>query len=457
MSDIVINTYNLKQYAQRMGNVNSRITKLDWRLKTLYSQVGLQGLLSLIQADAMTCYSWRLLRCQSYLNQTATDFEKTENYISQFDPANFRLPSPTDVWLDFVRSNSSTWNSHLRNIQRTFRNRYSLGLVGFGAVESALWLMHTDAWTAFWGGDLSYSYDGSVWSTESEDGESFFKVLTSESSGLIEPEYAEYKNKKLKKISKQDSIDVPWQKDNLPDEDWYEKTGTILEVKEEIKAEGSVLEGRLAGDNGWAEGSVDVKVLTGEAHASASGGLYVYEADKNGNIKRILSPGVSAEVGASVAVFQVEAEGRIGLGEDKNMLGLYGDVDAKVLSAEAKAEASVNRNEVFLGASAEADLAKVSASGGIAVLGTDIGINGSLKVGIGAHAEVGYTDGKFKVDIGAAVGVGFDLGFEVDVSGTVDAVCDFASSAWEGVSNTVSDAWNGVNDTVSGAWNWLFG
>ena len=86
------------------------------------------------------------------------------------------------------------------------------------------------------------------------------------------------------------------------------------------------------------------------------------------------------------------------------------------------------------------------------MLGTDVGVTGSLKVGVGAHAEVGYTDGKLKVDIGAAVGVGFDLGFEVDVSGTVDAVVDVATSAWDGV----TDAWDSATDAISDAWNWLF-
>lgn len=55
------------------------------------------------------------------------------------------------------------------------------------------------------------------------------------------------------------------------------------------------------------------------------------------------------------------------------------------------------------------------------MLGTDIGVSGAVKVGIGAHAEVGYTDGKFKVDVGAALGVGVDIGFGY-ISGTVDAV-----------------------------------
>jgi hypothetical protein len=51
----------------------------------------------------------------------------------------------------------------------------------------------------------------------------------------------------------------------------------------------------------------------------------------------------------------------------------------------------------------------------------------------GAHAEAGYTDGKLKVDVGAAIGVGVSIGFEVDVSGTVDAVTGWAESAWDKV------------------------
>lgn len=177
--------------------------------------------------------------------------------------------------------------------------------------------------------------------------------------------------------------------------------------------------------------------MTGEAHASAAAGLYVYEKDKDGNTKRIFSPGVNAEVGASASVLEGSAEGRIGLGKDKNALGVYGGAEAKVLTAEAKAKVAVNRKEVFAGASAEADVAKVSAHGGVSVLGTDVGVSGSVKFGIGAHANVGYTDGKVKVDVGAALGLGADVGFEVDVSGTVKgisngvkAVCKGARSAW---------------------------
>lgn len=311
---------------------------------------------------------------------------------------------------------------------------------------------------SFWKGELEHKGEGAVWSTASEDGESFFDVLSGGYSVSAKPDYGKYKDKKV--LGDKDHLNVNVDQTKIrdedkqvnPDEKWYKEKATLFETTAQAKVEGSVLDGKIAGSNDWAEGSVEGKLLTGEAHAEASGGLYVYTKNKDGSTKKIFSPGVSAEVGASVAVVQVEAEGRIGLGEDKNMLGVYGDVEAEVLTAEAKAKVALNRKEIYAGASAEADIAKISGSAGVSVLGTDVGVSGSLKVGVGAHAEVGYTDGKLKVDIGAAVGVGFDLGFEVDVSGTVDAVADVAASAWDGVTN----AWDSTTDAISDAWNWLF-
>lgn len=311
---------------------------------------------------------------------------------------------------------------------------------------------------SFWKGELEHKGEGAVWSTASKDGESFFDVLSGSYSVSAKPDYGKYKDKKI--LGDKDHLDVNVEQTTIrnenkqvnPDEKWYKEKGTLFETTAQAKVEGSVLDGKIAGGNDWAEGSVEAKVLTGEAHAEASAGLYVYTKNKDGSTKKIFSPGVSAEVGASVAVVQVEAEGRIGLGEDKNILGLYGDVEAEVLTAEAKAKVAFNRKEIYAGASAEADVAKISGSAGISVLGTDVGVTGSLKVGVGAHAEIGRTDGKLKVDIGAAVGVGFDLGFEVDVSGTVDAVVDVATSAWDGV----TDAWDSATDAISDAWNWLF-
>lgn len=93
MTDIKVDTYKLNQYAQRLSDVNSRINRLDGRLNSLYTQVGLLELWSLIQADALTGYSCRLLRCRAYLQQTASDFEAVEKQLAKQDPTDFSKPA----------------------------------------------------------------------------------------------------------------------------------------------------------------------------------------------------------------------------------------------------------------------------------------------------------------------------------------------------------------------------
>ncbi|MBR0208935.1 MAG: hypothetical protein IJQ43_08560 [Oscillospiraceae bacterium] len=242
--------------------------------------------------------------------------------------------------------------------------------------------------------------------------------------------YGEWKNKKAFNkglgLPEQKKIDGPQRN---KDEKWYKKSGTIIQSEKDFfSGEATWKEYSAEGKSKYAQGSADVKFATAEYHGKGSAGLYVYEKDANGNTKRIFSPGVEAEVGASAALMTASAEGRIGLGENNNMLGVYGNGEVEVASAEAKAKLAINRNEVHGELSAEANLVKAEGSAGVSVLGTDIGVNGAVKVGVGAHAEIGYTDGKFKVDVGAAIGVGVDLGFEVDVSGTVDAVKSLSKS-----------------------------
>ena len=78
---IKVDTYKLRSYAQRLQSVNSRISRLDRRLDSLYWDVGLLDLWNLMQADLLTGYSWRLQRAATYLNDTAFDFEKAENEL----------------------------------------------------------------------------------------------------------------------------------------------------------------------------------------------------------------------------------------------------------------------------------------------------------------------------------------------------------------------------------------
>lgn len=78
---ITLDTYKLRSYAQRLQSVNQRIIALDSKMDGLYWQVGLLDLWNLMQADLLTGFSWRLLRCSGYLNDTANDFDSAENNL----------------------------------------------------------------------------------------------------------------------------------------------------------------------------------------------------------------------------------------------------------------------------------------------------------------------------------------------------------------------------------------
>lgn len=80
-TQISVDTYKLRNYAQRLQTVNGRISRLDGRIDSLYWRVGLSDIWNLMQADILTGYSWRLNRCVSYLNNTATDFENAESAL----------------------------------------------------------------------------------------------------------------------------------------------------------------------------------------------------------------------------------------------------------------------------------------------------------------------------------------------------------------------------------------
>lgn len=439
MADIELNTYALEQYAGRLRGVNGRLRQLDQDLKSLYFSVGLLGLYRLAYIDCLIGYSSRLARCANALDAAKADFESVERELQRQDPLNFKPPVWAFAGAPMPPINHGagggfrgSWKDWIRNLLRNGA-RFGVAGVTVGAVADGLLMLLRD-------GELSIESEWSRWSAKTDD-DNYLKVLTATASLGAKTGDAGYKNDDYfdKVKIEQDKKSNPSKQVN-PDEKWYDKKGTIFSVEEEAKLEGSVVAGKISGKSSWGQGEVESKILTAEGHAKLSGGFYVYDKDENGNVKRIFSPGVEAEVGASVALVQTKAEGRIGLGEDNNMLGVYGNVEGEAFSAEAKAKVAVNKNEIFAGASAEANLAKVSGAAGISVLGTDLGVTGSLKVGVGAHANVGYTDGKLKVDIGAAVGVGFDLGFELDVSGTVDAIKDVASSAWKGAKKL----WKGI-------------
>lgn len=216
-------------------------------------------------------------------------------------------------------------------------------------------------------------------------------------------------------------------------------------VSADVGIERSILAGELSGETDFARGSVSAKVGTASADASIGAGLYVY--DQAGN--KLIAPSVAATVGVSVAALIVEGSGSVDLFDD--YVGLYGkgNVDVAEASADASAKFTVFDEKGNLDiqggieASAEANLVEASGSAGVKVLGADVGVSGSVKVGVGAHAKAGYVDGHLKVDVGVALGVGASLGFDIDVGGIVDGIGTMAADCWSDISNRASDLWKG--------------
>lgn len=416
MSEISVDTNRLQSYASRLEAVKKRIDSFNGTIDNLYLRYGLAGFYNIKYKYKPSTKN--ILKIKAYLTETKTSFESTEKELSKLDPANFKPPAG--------------WSGVKQ------KSKDSVSKPETGSSESFMAVL----WKDFFNGDLKVESDGKDTTILG-----FIQAVTV-STMSVSPEFVSYEDddaisdrvNKNREKNKEKKL-FPEQKKKSykkvgEDEDFYDKNGTILEVKAEHKKEKTWREFKGEGEGDYTEGSYDVKVGDVEAHANASAGLYVFEKDENGKTKRVFSPSCSAEIGASVSVLAASAEGRIGLGDDHNMLGVYGDADAKVLTAEAKGKVSViPGKEVYAGASAEADLVKVSATAGVSVLGTDIGVTGSLKVGVGVHAEVGYTDGKLKVDVGAAFGVGADVGFEVDIGGTVKAVVGGAKSVYKGAKN----------------------
>lgn len=215
------------------------------------------------------------------------------------------------------------------------------------------------------------------------------------------------------------------------DKKFYEQ-GYALLSKELLnkKASAQIWNGSYSKNGKAGEFNVNATIGVAEAHSNIEAGIYSYKKDENGNLKKIFAPAINAAVGASITAFKAHTDGRLGFGDNHNMLGVYGKGDAtagKVSASGSTCVALFDKNgninpQANANVELEAIAGELKGTAGISVLGVDAGVRGSINVGIGAHANVGYTDGVFKVDIGAAVGIGGSVGFEVDVGGAVNAV-----------------------------------
>lgn len=318
----------------------------------------------------------------------------------------------------------------------------SLSLLGLDISEDVSKIFGSSsiaAYAAKWKTEHSESYFGKLEISESEkfgtkNGIDGFNKWAKDK--LIENDH--YIEEKDEFYLDEDGNEIKKTKDSPT---FYDKELTLGEISEEVSARISIYDGTFdVGENG----KIGVTVGEAEAHAGVSAGFYVIGADG----EKKFSPGVNAEIGASVTAFEAEWEQQW-LGNEN--LGLNTDVGLTAGKAETKADIGAKifsedgKLDVQLGASASAEAiaGEAEASVGVNVLGGEVGVTGGVNFGIGAHADVGYRDGVFKCDVGASLGVGVSLDVEIDVGGMVDGVCDAA----ETVGDFVSDAWNDF-------WSW---
>ena len=246
-----------------------------------------------------------------------------------------------------------------------------------------------------------------------------------------------------------------WVKKEASDHsDSSKKEKTAAQRRKEILENITIWEGSLStkrsllhfGDDAetdWGNYSYSADFLQAEAKASAS----------------VTAGGIEAKVGVAFSAFTAEAAAQLG----NDMLGAHGNVEVDIGHAEAEVGVSIgiwdDEGNLDLrakaDASAEVIVAEVSGTVGVDIAGTDIDLKGSLNFGVGAHASVGFEDGKFSLDVGASLGVGGSVSLEIDVSGTLDMIADFtndigqaAMDAYNAAADFVSDAANAVGDFV---------
>lgn len=408
MADIIVDTYKLNQYAQRIATVNSRINRLDRRMDSLYTNVGLSGLWNLLQADALTCYSWRLVRCQSYLEQTASDFETVERILLGMDPANCNAAIVGGV-ITTAGAASSTKTSDERSWFAKFINNE---LKTSGSVLSGEKTSENELWGISTAGIVSGA------------------ILTGDASIKSRASW-KFKDK-----------DGKWD---------FKSFGFSTEAK----ASGAVAKGEVEGNLGYLHGKASGKAITGAIKGETK--FTIYDDGK-------LNPSLSLGAKAEGSVLQGDAE--VGFGTDQ--YGIYAKADGDLLHAEAEAKAGIgyigkdkDGNSTY-GASAEASamasVAQGKAKSGITLFGIDIdvGVKG-YAVAAGVEAGGSITTEGVTANFSGALGLGAGLDVSIDwsdaewIGDSIDAVGDFIGDATDFVGDTFEYVGDAAEDFFEGA------
>ena len=209
----------------------------------------------------------------------------------------------------------------------------------------------------------------------------------------------------------------------------------------------------------WKPDRVSVLGVSGglqNDYAYISGGVYLLTAKASANFE--IGPdhielSASAEasllhvdtaMGASLTAGQALGEGFDWVPDDLVLAGanFTGSADLCKVYAKGKIGAGYYKGadgkmhlDAGIQGSIGADLCSATGTADVTVLGVNASVTGTVKIGIGAQANLGFEDGKLNVHLGVAFGVGVELGFSLDLSGAVEAGAEMLSDAWDWVTS----------------------
>ncbi|MCM1412550.1 MAG: hypothetical protein NC305_18700, partial [Lachnospiraceae bacterium] len=221
-----------------------------------------------------------------------------------------------------------------------------------------------------------------------------------------------------------------------------------------LSREGSLLHFGKDGDveTDWGNSTYSADVMKAEEKLSAYVGL----------------GGIGCEAGIALTALTGTVGGQLG----SDNLGAHASAQIDVGKVEASAGAKLGyydengdfNPQMGVSAKGEAILAEVSGKAGLDIAGAEVNVKGSVNFGIGAHADIGFQDGKFRFDVGASLGVGGSVSFEVDATGLINNVVehaqeigDAAKDVWDATTDFMSNTANAVGEGIKEGFNTFVG
>lgn len=87
---ILVDTDALQNYAERLKKINSRLTRLDWEVNSLYFYASASDLYWLHRSDKLIGYKPSLRADAYYLEKTSISISKCEQKLLKYDPTTFK-------------------------------------------------------------------------------------------------------------------------------------------------------------------------------------------------------------------------------------------------------------------------------------------------------------------------------------------------------------------------------